>query len=56
MNISQKEEFRFIFAGLAMAGFIMQTNSINTKQLAEASVLCADALIERLDEKEVKND
>ena len=56
MNISQKEEFRFIFAGLAMMGMVSRSGiKLLTKQIAHEAVIMADALIEEIDKKEVNN-
>lgn len=53
MNISQRQEFLYWYAGLAMLGLIVkETDAIDTRKLAVESVMCADALIKRLDEKE----
>jgi hypothetical protein len=56
MNISQKDEFRYIFAGLAMMGMVSRSGiKLLTKQIAHEAVIMADALIEEIDKKEVNN-
>lgn len=53
MNITQRQEFLYWYAGLAMLGLIVkEANSIDTRKLAVESVMCANELIKRLDEKE----
>lgn len=46
-------EYRYFYAGLSMLGLIIKaTDSIDTRQIAIESLMLADALIERLHEKE----
>lgn len=54
MNINQKEEFRYIFAGLAMMGLVVHGHPdlYNSRQTAKKAKKFANALIEELERKE----
>ena len=49
MNILQKEEFRYIYAGLAMNGILSEGVNYTEKSVVEASVRYADLLIAELE-------
>lgn len=58
MNSNQKEEFRYIFAGMAMIGLVIHgyPDLYNSKQTAKKAKKFANALIEELERKDDKND
>lgn len=51
MNINQREEFRYIYAGLALQGILSEGVNYSEKSVVAASVRWADLLIAELEKK-----
>lgn len=51
MNLNQKEEFRYIYAGQAMQGILSEGVNYTEKSVVEASVRYADLLIAELEKE-----